>query len=76
MRLRGIVLAENVNKGSKSEHVGYRIVPSKGASFSLYHLGDNPFSNAKLAPYVGHSVEVSGELDGDLLIVTNVRQLD
>jgi hypothetical protein len=76
MKLSGTVLCERINQGSKSERVGYRIVAAEGASFPLYHAGDNPFSNVKLAPYAGHAVEVTGELDGDLLVVTGIRRLD
>jgi len=76
MKLFGIVRSDRRNVGSKSEHVGYRIMRSDGTSLKLYRAGDNPFSNRSLAPYDGCKVEVIGDLDGELLIVKEIRTLD
>jgi hypothetical protein len=75
MKVSGVIQAAPANVGSKSERTGFRIALSDGQSFRLYKAGDNPFVNATLVPLDGQEVEVAGEWDGDLFVVTEIRKL-
>jgi len=71
-----VVRSNPINMGSKSEHVGYSIERPDGDKVRLYRVGDNPFTNAGLAPYEGQQVEVIGTLDGKVFIVREIRKID
>ncbi|MCE9507555.1 MAG: hypothetical protein K8R48_04465 [Alphaproteobacteria bacterium] len=56
----GILKQKLVNKGSKSEHQAIVLELADGTDLRLRMLGENPFENTALKPYVGKRVQISG----------------
>lgn len=49
-------------KGTKSEHEKPYIDTELGKMF-LFHIGDNPFENKSIIPYIGKTVTLEGDAD-------------
>jgi hypothetical protein len=76
MRLLGTMASGIANVGSKSERIAYRIVQPNGQQTRIYKSGDNPFINASLVPFDGQEVELFGEFDGDVFIISDIHKLN
>lgn len=61
-QLTGTLKAKTVNAGSKSEHTAVVLELDDGTEHRLRVIGDNPFQNDTLKPFVGHRVTVNGQM--------------
>ncbi len=75
VKLAGIIKTATIDRGSKSERLGYRIIGRDGGHTDLVRLGESSFSNPTLSQFEGQEVEVMGELDGDVFLVESIRSL-
>lgn len=69
--LRGVVEQGVYGKGSKSEHNGFYL--NTGLKKYLLRRKQGPaLGDTELTKYLGHQVECSGFLLGDILLIENI----
>lgn len=74
--LRGTIVFELVNAGSKSEGVKPFLYKNRNAKIRVFKKDDNPFENASFNDFDGVRVEVIGSLGrGNVFCVSEIKKL-
>ena len=71
MVISGKVVQKKFAKGSKSESKAIYI-QTKDAEYLLRKVGDNPFENKGLLPFIGKNVKAEGSLSDYLFLAKEV----
>ncbi len=76
MELKGIVVFQLSNRGSKSENIFPYLYVEKAKFIKLFMEGDNPFENNDLDIYDGKRVKVEGELNEyNVFIIKEIEEI-
>jgi hypothetical protein len=75
--IKGTVIFEIANKGSKSEGIYPFLRLEDGKNVRLAYLGDNPFENPTLKAYESKLVELEGEFnENGKFIAAEIREAE
>lgn len=73
MIVEGLIVRQRLNAGSKSEHVGFVLVPDDDENVTVRMGGDNLFEHNMLKPYEGTRVRITGDYFRGMFVGDNIE---